>query len=197
MGWSIMIDSWDSPLVERVPVLRGWMHKMAAFVSRMIWLLFWIVEQGGDFLKVDHPANISHRDGTPGGQMVTERFQVDWDTVLVSSFSTIVIRIDGHGSGFQGTNLLHKVRRRLGKLEESDQLAALRSEPPPEPWARLQEWFGRLTDFLSFSGSFPERTTSTRAELEFTERYEHVFKEDPVFFWLQWPPWLHRHISTV
>ncbi|XP_024129584.1 dipeptidyl aminopeptidase-like protein 6 isoform X4 [Oryzias melastigma] len=65
-------------------------------------------------------------DGTPGGQMVTEQFQVDWATVLVSSFSTIVIRFDGHGSGFQGTNLLHKVRRKLGKLEERDQLEALR-----------------------------------------------------------------------
>uniref|UniRef100_A0A669FCS6 Dipeptidyl-peptidase 6b n=1 Tax=Oreochromis niloticus TaxID=8128 RepID=A0A669FCS6_ORENI len=68
----------------------------------------------------------SHRDGTPGGQMVTEQFQVDWATVLVSSFSTIVVRFDGHGSGFQGTNLLHKVRRKLGKLEERDQLEALR-----------------------------------------------------------------------
>uniref|UniRef100_A0A669F1U9 Dipeptidyl-peptidase 6b n=1 Tax=Oreochromis niloticus TaxID=8128 RepID=A0A669F1U9_ORENI len=65
-------------------------------------------------------------DGTPGGQMVTEQFQVDWATVLVSSFSTIVVRFDGHGSGFQGTNLLHKVRRKLGKLEERDQLEALR-----------------------------------------------------------------------
>ncbi|KAM4604780.1 A-type potassium channel modulatory protein DPP6-like [Polymixia lowei] len=65
-------------------------------------------------------------DGTPGGQMVTEQFQVDWATVLVSSFSTIVIRFDGHGSGFQGTNLLHRVRRKLGKLEERDQLEALR-----------------------------------------------------------------------
>ncbi len=58
--------------------------------------------------------------------MVSEQFQVDWATVLVSSFSTIVIRFDGHGSGFQGTNLLHKVRRKLGKLEERDQLEALR-----------------------------------------------------------------------
>lgn len=65
-------------------------------------------------------------DGTPGGQMVTEQFKVDWATVLVSSFNTIVIRFDGHGSGFQGTNLLHKVRRKLGKLEERDQLEALR-----------------------------------------------------------------------
>uniref|UniRef100_A0A3Q2QB57 Dipeptidyl-peptidase 6b n=1 Tax=Fundulus heteroclitus TaxID=8078 RepID=A0A3Q2QB57_FUNHE len=66
------------------------------------------------------------RDGTPGGQMVTEQFRVDWAVVLVSSFSTIVIRFDGHGSGFQGTNLLHKVHRKLGKLEERDQLEALR-----------------------------------------------------------------------
>ncbi|KAM6948501.1 A-type potassium channel modulatory protein DPP6-like [Aplochiton taeniatus] len=65
-------------------------------------------------------------DGTPGGQMVTEQFQVDWATVMVSSFSTIVIRFDGHGSGFQGTNLLHRVRRKLGRLEERDQLEALR-----------------------------------------------------------------------
>lgn len=58
--------------------------------------------------------------------MVTEQFQVDWATVLVSSFSAIIIRFDGHGSGFQGTNLLHRVRRKLGRLEERDQLEALR-----------------------------------------------------------------------
>uniref|UniRef100_A0A8C6LCG9 Dipeptidyl-peptidase 6b n=1 Tax=Nothobranchius furzeri TaxID=105023 RepID=A0A8C6LCG9_NOTFU len=73
-------------------------------------------------------------DGTPGGQMVTEQFQVDWATVLVSSFSTIVIRFDGHGSGFQGTNFLHKVRRKLGKLEEMDQLEALRSNLHYKPY---------------------------------------------------------------
>ncbi|XP_062338487.1 dipeptidyl aminopeptidase-like protein 6 isoform X3 [Osmerus eperlanus] len=65
-------------------------------------------------------------DGTPGGQMVTEQFGVDWATVLVSSYSTVVIRFDGHGSGFQGTNLLHRVRRKLGVLEERDQMEALR-----------------------------------------------------------------------
>uniref|UniRef100_A0A8D3BFP8 Dipeptidyl-peptidase 6b n=1 Tax=Scophthalmus maximus TaxID=52904 RepID=A0A8D3BFP8_SCOMX len=78
------------------------------------------------FVETAHYPLLLLVDGTPGGQMVTEQFQVDWDTVLVSSFSTIVIRFDGHGSGFQGTNLLHKVRRKLGKLEERDQLEALR-----------------------------------------------------------------------
>ncbi|XP_072220460.1 A-type potassium channel modulatory protein DPP6-like isoform X2 [Leuresthes tenuis] len=78
------------------------------------------------FINTAHYPLLLLVDGTPGGQMVTEQFQVDWATVLVSSFSTIVIRFDGYGSGFQGTNLLHKVRRRLGKLEERDQLEALR-----------------------------------------------------------------------
>ncbi|XP_061835469.1 A-type potassium channel modulatory protein DPP6-like isoform X2 [Nerophis lumbriciformis] len=79
------------------------------------------------FVETAHYPLLLLVDGTPGGQMETEQFQVDWASVLVSSFGTIVIRFDGHGSGFQGTNLLHKVRGRLGKLEERDQLEALRS----------------------------------------------------------------------
>ncbi|KAF3858235.1 hypothetical protein F7725_011436 [Dissostichus mawsoni] len=78
------------------------------------------------FVETAHYPLLLLVDGTPGGQMVSEQFRVDWATVLVSSFSTIVIRFDGHGSGFQGTNLLHKVRRKLGILEEKDQMEALR-----------------------------------------------------------------------
>ncbi|XP_015228068.1 PREDICTED: dipeptidyl aminopeptidase-like protein 6 isoform X2 [Cyprinodon variegatus] len=78
------------------------------------------------FVETDKYPLLLIVDGTPGGQMVTEQFWVDWAYVLVSSYSTIVIRFDGHGSGFQGTNLLHKVHRKLGKLEERDQLQALR-----------------------------------------------------------------------
>uniref|UniRef100_A0A4W5N5F6 A-type potassium channel modulatory protein DPP6 n=1 Tax=Hucho hucho TaxID=62062 RepID=A0A4W5N5F6_9TELE len=65
-------------------------------------------------------------DGTPGGQMVSEQFHIDWATVLVSSFGAMVVRFDGRGSGFQGTNLLHRVQRKLGVFEEKDQLEALR-----------------------------------------------------------------------
>ncbi|XP_059358452.1 dipeptidyl aminopeptidase-like protein 6 isoform X1 [Carassius carassius] len=65
-------------------------------------------------------------DSTPGGQMVTEQFLVDWTTVLVSSFNTIVMHLDGRGSGFQGTNLLHRIKKKLGEFEERDQLEALR-----------------------------------------------------------------------
>uniref|UniRef100_A0A8C2FIW9 A-type potassium channel modulatory protein DPP6 n=1 Tax=Cyprinus carpio TaxID=7962 RepID=A0A8C2FIW9_CYPCA len=61
-------------------------------------------------------------DGTPGSQSVSEQFHIDWASVLVSSFGVIAVRFDGRGSGFQGTNLLHKVQRRLGMFEEKDQL---------------------------------------------------------------------------
>lgn len=57
--------------------------------------------------------------------MVTEQFRLDWPTVLVSSFGAVVVRCDGRGSGFQGTNLLHRIQKRLGVFEEQDQKDAL------------------------------------------------------------------------
>ncbi|XP_066057039.1 dipeptidyl aminopeptidase-like protein 6 isoform X2 [Chamaea fasciata] len=66
-------------------------------------------------------------DGTPGSQIVTERFEVTWESVMVSSHNAIVLKFDGRGSGFQGAKLLHEVRRRLGLLEEKDQLEAVQT----------------------------------------------------------------------
>lgn len=64
-------------------------------------------------------------DGTPGSQQVSQQYQVDWTSVMVSSHGTIVMRFDGRGSGFRGTDFLHTVQRKLGDLERSDQLEAL------------------------------------------------------------------------
>lgn len=58
--------------------------------------------------------------------MVSEQFEIDWATVLVSSFGAIVVRCDGRGSGFQGTNVLHRIQKRLG--EDLDQKDALKYE---------------------------------------------------------------------
>ena len=38
-----------------------------------------------------------------------------------------MVKCDGRGSGFQGTKLLQEVRRRLGFLEEKDQMEAVRT----------------------------------------------------------------------
>uniref|UniRef100_A0A8C4ZXY0 A-type potassium channel modulatory protein DPP6 n=1 Tax=Gadus morhua TaxID=8049 RepID=A0A8C4ZXY0_GADMO len=85
-----------------------------------------IIKPAG-FMETSHYPLLLMVDGTPGGQMVSERFDMDWPAVLVSSFGAIVVRFDGRGSGFQGTNLLHRVQKKLGLFEERDQLEALRS----------------------------------------------------------------------
>lgn len=63
--------------------------------------------------------------------MVTEQFHMDWATVMVSSFGAVVVRCDGRGSGYQGTNLLHRIQKRLGVFEEQDQKDALRCVMSP------------------------------------------------------------------
>uniref|UniRef100_A0A8C9SRZ1 A-type potassium channel modulatory protein DPP6 n=1 Tax=Scleropages formosus TaxID=113540 RepID=A0A8C9SRZ1_SCLFO len=82
------------------------------------------------FLDTAHYPLLLMVDGTPGEQAITEQYQVDWSLVLISSFSVIVIQFDGRGSGFHGSNLLHKVHRRLGLWEEKDQLEAMMSKEP-------------------------------------------------------------------
>ncbi|TKS67535.1 Inactive dipeptidyl peptidase 10 [Collichthys lucidus] len=64
-------------------------------------------------------------DSAPGGQAVSDRFSLGWDSVLVSSDSIIVARMDGRGSGFQGQRILHEVHQRLGTVDVQDQITAL------------------------------------------------------------------------
>ncbi|MEQ2253486.1 hypothetical protein ILYODFUR_032592 [Ilyodon furcidens] len=77
------------------------------------------------FMDTSHYPLLLLVDGTPGGQTVSERFVLDWALVLVSSFGAIVVRCDGRGSGFQGTNVLHRIHKKLGVFEEQDQKDAL------------------------------------------------------------------------
>uniref|UniRef100_A0A8P4G889 Dipeptidyl-peptidase 6b n=1 Tax=Dicentrarchus labrax TaxID=13489 RepID=A0A8P4G889_DICLA len=136
------------------------------------------------FLHPSTPENESLLDGTPGGQMVSEQFRVDWATVLVSSFSTIVIRFDGHGSGFQGTNFLHKIRRKLGKLEERDQLEALRfiSKEPYIDKTRMgvygKAYGGYLATMLLSSEEFTQLKCGTAVSpITDFELYASAFSE--------------------
>lgn len=56
---------------------------------------------------------------------MSDRFSLSWDSVLVSSDSVIVARLDGRGSGFQGQRILHEVHQRLGTVDVQDQIAAV------------------------------------------------------------------------
>ncbi|XP_060909965.1 inactive dipeptidyl peptidase 10-like [Labrus mixtus] len=64
-------------------------------------------------------------DSAPSGQAVSDRFSLNWESVLVSSDSVIVARLDGRGSGFQGQRILHEVHQGLGTVDVQDQIAAL------------------------------------------------------------------------
>ncbi|XP_047667407.1 dipeptidyl aminopeptidase-like protein 6 isoform X1 [Tachysurus fulvidraco] len=131
-------------------------------------------------------------DGSPGSQSVSEQFHVDWASVLVSSFGVIVVRCDGRGSGFQGTNLLHAVHRRLGRLEEEDQLRAL-SMVAKEPYIDItrigafgQVYGGYITSLLLSSEAsmlkcgavFSPITDFQLYASAFSERYLGVSKTD-------------------
>ncbi|KAM7407888.1 hypothetical protein PAMA_003581 [Pampus argenteus] len=85
-------------------------------------------------LKISYPPDFSDSrhygllvlvDGAPGGQAVSDRFALSWDSVLVSSDNVIVARLDGRGSGFQGQRILHEVHQRLGTVDVQDQIAAV------------------------------------------------------------------------
>lgn len=65
------------------------------------------------------------REATPGGQMVNDKFFLDWTSVLVSSHDVIVVRVDGRGSGYRGQKILQEIHPQLGHLEVQDQIAAL------------------------------------------------------------------------
>ncbi|XP_051938967.1 inactive dipeptidyl peptidase 10-like [Hippocampus zosterae] len=72
----------------------------------------------------EHPLLIILRS-TPGGQTVSDRFSMNWDSVLVSSENIIVARVDGRGSSFQGQRVLHEVHQRLGTTDVADHIAIL------------------------------------------------------------------------
>ncbi|XP_028565940.2 inactive dipeptidyl peptidase 10-like isoform X2 [Podarcis muralis] len=63
---------------------------------------------------------------SPGGQLATEEFHLDWDTVLSSSLGAVVIQFDARGSRNQGLKLLHEVNRQLGSLDVKDHVALMR-----------------------------------------------------------------------
>uniref|UniRef100_A0A8C6KWL9 Inactive dipeptidyl peptidase 10-like n=1 Tax=Nothobranchius furzeri TaxID=105023 RepID=A0A8C6KWL9_NOTFU len=72
-----------------------------------------------------HCSDCICRDSTPGGQAVSDRFSLSWESVLVTSDQVIVARLDGRGSGFQGQRILHGLHQRLGSADVQDQIAAV------------------------------------------------------------------------
>lgn len=64
--------------------------------------------------------------GGPDSSQVTERFNVDWGTYLVTNKSIIYAAIDGRNSGLKGNNMLFSGYRNLGTVEIYDQINVTR-----------------------------------------------------------------------
>ncbi|XP_012256545.3 venom dipeptidyl peptidase 4 isoform X3 [Athalia rosae] len=64
--------------------------------------------------------------GGPDSYQVTERFNVDWGSYLVTNKSIIHAAIDGRGSGLKGNSMLFSGYRNLGTVEIFDQINVTR-----------------------------------------------------------------------
>lgn len=66
--------------------------------------------------------SLSHRNGQPGSQLVSEKWSLSWNAFLVSQKNYILVEVDGRGTGFKGENVRHAIYKNLGTLEVSDQI---------------------------------------------------------------------------
>lgn len=73
-----------------------------------------------------HAICLPFRYGGPDSSQVTEKFNIDWGTYLVTNKSIIYAAIDGRGSGLMGNDMLFAGYRRLGTVEIVDQINVTR-----------------------------------------------------------------------
>lgn len=78
-------------------------------------------------------------DASPGSQLVSEKFKIDWGTYLASTKEFIYITIDGRGSGFKGDRHLYEIYRRLGTVEIQDQLSVIKSLRNDLPFINVEK----------------------------------------------------------
>jgi len=90
--------------------------------------------RGNNNAVISAPRNISlslihcdiFRYGGPDSYQVTEKFNIDWGTYLVTNKSIIYAAIDGRGSGLMGNDMLFAGYRHLGTVEIVDQINVTR-----------------------------------------------------------------------
>ncbi|XP_012141097.2 venom dipeptidyl peptidase 4 isoform X2 [Megachile rotundata] len=72
--------------------------------------------------------------GGPDSYQVTEKFNVDWGTYLVTNKSIIYATIDGRGSGLMDNGMLFAGYRNLGTVEIADQINVTRYLQDTQPF---------------------------------------------------------------
>ncbi|KAL4827040.1 hypothetical protein H8958_015539 [Nasalis larvatus] len=97
----------------------------AEAISRSLIQMHWINHDAAHLINLLFHSVVLSRDEEPGGQLVTDKFHIDWDSVLIDMDNVIVARFDGRGSGFLGLKILQAIHRRLGSVEVKDQITAV------------------------------------------------------------------------
>ncbi|EEB12760.1 dipeptidyl-peptidase, putative [Pediculus humanus corporis] len=64
-------------------------------------------------------------DSSPGSQLITEEFKIDWWWYLSSCKNIIIAEIDGRSSDFQGDKIIHRINNKIGAVEVEDQIAVV------------------------------------------------------------------------
>lgn len=62
--------------------------------------------------------------GGPGSQLVQKSFAVSFSSIIAAEFNTVVVTVDGRGTGFRGKKFRNIVRDNLGHFEVNDQVQA-------------------------------------------------------------------------
>ena len=62
--------------------------------------------------------------GSPGNQLVTEKFEIKWATYLTSFKNIICVFTDARGSGGRGDSFMHSVYKNLGTVQVEDTIIA-------------------------------------------------------------------------
>ncbi|ODQ67002.1 hypothetical protein NADFUDRAFT_14197, partial [Nadsonia fulvescens var. elongata DSM 6958] len=89
--------------------------------------------------------------GGPQSQKVNKRFEVDFQSVVAGSLDTIVVIVDGRGTGFRGRSYRTAIRDKLGGLEASDQITAAKiwAKKPYVDSSRISIWGWSFGGFVT------------------------------------------------
>ncbi|GAA5990808.1 hypothetical protein JCM10908_000026 [Rhodotorula pacifica] len=89
--------------------------------------------------------------GGPNSQIITTKFQRDFQHYLATSLDYVIVRVDSRGTGFNGRKFRSTVRGRLGEIERDDvtEVARRWAEKPYIDEKRVGVWGWSYGGFLT------------------------------------------------
>jgi len=115
----IVIDNAD--LVQRKAEVKWPLKEYGSFVGTSGIEILYQMHKPSDFDPSKKYPLLIEVYGGPGFQKVQDRWTRSWAPIhMVSTYDIIVVSLDGRGSAFRGTDIMHSVYRKLGQYEKKD-----------------------------------------------------------------------------